>query len=107
MIARSELGRRRGSLTLLAILVAVSTAVTLAGFAGARRTDSVLDRFLAATHARDVGAFVQSADLTLHPENVTTLRDKVARIAGVRDIGVVRGYPMDVGTKYDFSVASS
>ena len=42
MIARSELGRRRGSLTLLAILVAVSSAVTLAGFAGARRTDSVL-----------------------------------------------------------------
>ena len=34
MIARSELGRRRGSLTLLTILVAVSSAVTLAGFAG-------------------------------------------------------------------------
>ena len=25
----------------------------------------------------------------------------------MRDIGVARGYPMDVGTKYDFSVASS
>jgi ABC-type lipoprotein release transport system permease subunit len=94
-------------LTLLAVLAAASTAVTLAGFAGARRADSVLDRFLVTTHARDVGAFVQSADLTRHPDHVTALRDTIAGLHGVSDVAIGRGYPMQVGTKYDFSVAAS
>ena len=82
MIARSELRRRRGSLTLLAILVAVSSAVTLAGFAGARWTDSVLDRFLAGPNARDVGAVIQSAHLIQNPDRGITLRDRIAEIDG-------------------------
>ena len=36
-----------------------------------------------------------------------TLRDRIAEIDGVRDVAMARGYPMNVGTKYDFSVASS
>ncbi len=92
---------------LLAILVAAASAVTLAGFAGARRTDSVLERFLAATHAGDVGAMIQSADFTRHPDQVMALRDAFARIDGARDVAVSRGYPMQVGTKYDFSVVAS
>jgi ABC-type lipoprotein release transport system permease subunit len=94
-------------LTLLAVLFAVSSAVTFAGFAGARRTESVLHRFLATTRSRDTGAMIQSADVVRHPEQGITLRDTIAGINGVRDVAMARGYPMQVGTKYDFSVGSS
>jgi hypothetical protein len=107
LIARSELARRRSILLLLALLVAASTAVTLAGFAGARRADSVLHRFLTTTHARDAGAMVASADLIRQPDHGLALRDAIARLGGVRDVAVVRGFPLQAGTKYDFSIASS
>ena len=54
LVARSELRSRWRALLGLALLVAFVGAVSLAGFAGARRTASALDRFEAATLARDV-----------------------------------------------------
>ena len=54
LVARSELRSRWRALLGLALLVAFVGAVSLAGFAGARRTASALDRFETATLARDV-----------------------------------------------------
>jgi hypothetical protein len=53
LVARSELRRRWRALLGLAVLVAFVGAVSLSGFAGARRTASALDRFRDATDARD------------------------------------------------------
>jgi MacB-like periplasmic core domain/FtsX-like permease family len=45
--ARTELGRRWRATLLLAVLVGLAGGVVLAAVAGARRTDSAMDRFLA------------------------------------------------------------
>ena len=52
IVAVVECRRRRGSLVALALMVVVVAAVVLGVAAGARRTDSVFDRYLAATAVR-------------------------------------------------------
>jgi hypothetical protein len=73
-VARSELRRRWRALLGLALLVAFVGAVSLAGFAGARRTASALDRFREATVARDARV-VGTDDDTTH-ELAEELRDE-------------------------------
>jgi hypothetical protein len=48
--ARAELRRRLRSAVLLAIAIAIAGGATLAAFAGARCTDSAVDRFVAYSH---------------------------------------------------------
>ena len=54
MHARSQWRARRGSLVLLALLIALGTAVSLSAFAGARRSATVVDRFMAKERTVDV-----------------------------------------------------
>ena len=55
MRARAELRRRWRATLLLAMLVGLAGGVVLAALAGARRTDSAVDRFLAYNRPLDVG----------------------------------------------------
>jgi len=57
MCSRANLRRRWVSAGVLAVLVGVVSAVVLAGFAGARRTASSYDRFVAVSRASDVYVF--------------------------------------------------
>jgi hypothetical protein len=59
-LVRGELRRRWKSVLLLAVLVAVVVAVVLASLAGARRTESSFDRYLA--HYRSIDAAVLSEE---------------------------------------------
>ena len=54
MLARSDLRRRWRSLVVMVLLVGVVGAVVLATVAGARRTDSALDRFITSSRAATV-----------------------------------------------------
>ncbi|HZA80888.1 MAG TPA: hypothetical protein VFC13_05380, partial [Actinomycetes bacterium] len=59
---RAELRRRWRATVLLAVLVGLTGGVVLAAVAGARRTDSVLDRFLAYHQATNVGVEARGLD---------------------------------------------
>ena len=88
MHARSQWRTRRGSLVALALLIAIGSAVTLTALAGARRTASTVDRFLA--HDR-------TADLIIDSTNVppATL-DRIAHLPGVAQsavFGPVAAFP--------------
>ncbi|HYF45852.1 MAG TPA: hypothetical protein VD926_06540, partial [Acidimicrobiales bacterium] len=65
LVARSELRRRWRALLGLALLTGLVGAVSLIGFAGARRTASALDRFEEATLARDA-IVIGRDDATTH-----------------------------------------
>lgn len=54
MRLRAELRAERRSVLALALLIAIAGAAVLAPLAGARRTDSAYDRFLAGANAHDV-----------------------------------------------------
>src|SRR5919106_2634284 len=56
-LVRAELRRRWRSLIVVALLVGLAGAVTLAAVAGARRTASSFDRFLESTGTQDVLVF--------------------------------------------------
>jgi len=60
---RAELRRRWQATVLLAILVGLAGGVVLAAVAGARRTDSAMDRFLAYTRPMNVEVDAQGLDL--------------------------------------------
>ncbi|MFN2607114.1 MAG: FtsX-like permease family protein [Acidimicrobiales bacterium] len=59
-VVRPELTRRRWSSTALALVLALGAGVVIAAVAGARRTDSAMDRFVAFSRPED--AYVQAAD---------------------------------------------
>jgi hypothetical protein len=77
-LARRGLLRHAGSWVLVAVIVAVSGALTLGCLAGARRTASAHDRYLRATNAADVG-FESDPRCGDRPCTV----DDFAQIAGV------------------------
>ncbi|MDQ1521454.1 MAG: putative transport system permease protein [Actinomycetota bacterium] len=56
VVARSRLRGRRGVSALLVLLVAIGVGVTLAGFAGARRTDAALPTFVRYSKGADAYA---------------------------------------------------
>lgn len=60
--ARPGLVRHRRSLLLLAVLIAVAGSIVLSAAAGARRTSTVVDRFVDATLARDAGIQIDDPD---------------------------------------------
>ncbi len=76
--ARAELRRRWRATVVLVVLVGLAGGATLAGVAGARRTDSAMDRFLA--FSRPFEVFV------LNIEGAADL-DVVARLPQVADAG--------------------
>jgi hypothetical protein len=60
--ARAEVRHRWRATVLLAVLVGLTGGVVLAAVAGARRTDTVMDRFLAYHQATNVAVEVQGLD---------------------------------------------
>jgi FtsX-like permease family protein len=108
LVARAEVRRRRGSLLLLVVIVATVTAAVLATVAGARRTSTVLDRFSAATAARDLHVAVLSPEFALDPGRVDGLRQKLADLEGVTTAAAITVAPVGAkGTQYDFGIMTS
>jgi len=108
LVARAELRRRRSSLLLLALIVAAVTAAVLATTAGARRTSTVLDRFMNETGARDLQVVVLSPEFALDPGRVDVLREKLADLDGVTTAAAISVAPVGAnGTQYDFGIMTS
>jgi ABC-type antimicrobial peptide transport system permease subunit len=90
-------------LAVLLLLVAVVSGVALAGVAGARRTATVLDRYLVATNQGDLGAYVMGLRAADAPK-------LFEGIQGVRDAASADFYlaqPTKPGTNLDFGITSS
>ena len=82
LLTRVELRRRWRSLVGVGLLVAFAGGATLAGFAGARRTESAFDRFVATSRTQDVLVL----DDHVTPAVVRTVR----RLPGVAAVGQAR-----------------
>jgi len=63
LLSRYELRRRWPSLLLLAVLIAVTGGVTLTAAAGARRTSSSYNRFIATSKDQDAIVFADDVRL--------------------------------------------
>jgi hypothetical protein len=108
LVARADLRRRRGSLTMLALLTALVVASVLATTAGARRTASVLDRFMDETAARDLQVTVNSPEFVLEPARVDELRRRLESLDGVTLVSALAIIPTSVrGTPHDFGIMAS
>lgn len=91
-LARSTVRGRFGSFAGLTVMVAVVTAVVLAGAAGAHRTSTVLDRHLAEINARDMTALVLDPALNRDLAATEALRDSLADVDGVTGVSRTVGY---------------
>lgn len=107
LISRAEIRRHRWSMVVLGFTTALVISVVLALAAGARRTDSVLDRFVDVTRARDIEVFVVSSEMALHPELSEGFVRDVRGLDGVEQVGYGRGFVVGADTEVDFVVASS
>ena len=89
MLARSELHRRWRSVVVLTVLVGFVGAVALALFAGARRTDTSLQRFEQSSRSADVEVDVGDAT----SEQIDRFRHApgVAAVGQLRQLTLVRG----------------
>ena len=83
VLAGRDLRRRWGSLLVLVLLVGLTGGLVLASVAGARRTDSSLDRFRKVSAAADVELLGAPS-----PRQIKALGD----VPGVEAVGVLRGY---------------
>ena len=86
VLARSELRRRWRSVVVLTLLVAFAGAVVLALLAGARRTNTALQRFDAASRAASV-------EITAGEASPAQLAEFL-RTPGVAAVGEVRQFPL-------------
>jgi hypothetical protein len=82
VVARHGLRERWRGLVVVVLLVALAGGVTLAALAGARRTSSSFDRFLAWSRSQDVLVFGSAIDA----DDVARIRD----LPGVAALGVGR-----------------
>jgi FtsX-like permease family len=79
--AQRDVRRRWRSLVLLGILVGLTAGFALSAWAGARRTDTALDRLRVQTNAADAVAFPSQVDVT-HPDwGRLASRPEVASVA--------------------------
>jgi hypothetical protein len=106
LLVRADLRHRWGSLLALALTTALIVGAVLAATAGARRTNTVFDRYLEATNSSTmmVGLF--------HPpiadDDALTL-DLLDQLRGLDGVEVARAesfMPLDAGTEYDFGIAT-
>ncbi len=81
-VIRAELRRRWRGLVLVALLIGLAGGASLAAFAGARRTSSAFDRFLAWSRSQDV--VVLGSEVT--PDQV----ERVRALPDVRTVGAAR-----------------
>jgi len=90
MVARGEIRRRWRSVVVLTLVVGIVGAVVLATVAGARRSDSALRRFNAASGSADAQVNVTGAVPT--PEKLRAFR----RVHGVAAMAVINGFTVVV-----------
>lgn len=90
--ARAELRAHRGTYLLIAVLVALSFGAVLGGWAGARRTSSVLERFRESSDAADISVSLDTAT----PDVVERFR-ALPGIAEVGELAVVLSSPSGSG----------
>lgn len=108
LVLRTGSRARRASLVALAVLVAVVVGATAAGAAGAHRTATALDRFVAATSTSDLQVEAVAAPLAVDPRAGVALADEIGAVDGVDRVGVANGYPVETGlTDDDFMVYAS
>jgi ABC-type lipoprotein release transport system permease subunit len=93
MLARSELRRRWRSVVVLTVLVGFAGAVVLALWAGARRTDTSLQRF--DTASRSASVEITAGDTT--PAQLAELR----RTPGVAAVAEVSQFPLVSGGQFN------
>ena len=82
--ARRELRHRWGTLSVLAVLLAIGGGASVAALAGARRTETAFDRMLQATHQPNLAVNGAGEDgfVDLDP----SLLDRVVKIRGVTGV---------------------
>ena len=110
LAARAELRRRPAATAGLAVLVALAVGMVLATVAGARRTTTVVDRYLEATNARDLSAFVVTigADKSIDGRDLADrIDDRLSELPGVREVGTGVGYPTAASEEFDVTVVAS
>jgi hypothetical protein len=101
MLGGAELRRHFWSVVGLTLIVAVVVAVVLGFASGARRTSTVLDRFVDATNTPDMIAFVTRLP---EPAVLDQVEAELRQLEGVEGLGSVRGFAADAGTAFDFSI---
>ncbi len=103
-VARAEVRRRRIALFGLALMIGVSGSVVIAAVAGARRTSTALDRFLAASNTSDLYLEIDSLGDGIEPASVFS---DLAEVEGVRAVAPQKFFFVDVGSEFDFGVRAS
>jgi len=114
LVARAEARRRWPSLLGLAVLVALVVTAVLALAGGARRTATVVDRYLDETAARDYsafsfGVFGSGGEDALPPatDALRQLEAAVREVDGVDEVGGSVGFPTGASAEFDFTIFSS
>ncbi len=100
LVAQAEARRRAAALLGLALIVGLVGTAVLASVAGARRSDSALDRYRDATTARDGRAFA----LTLGAPVSESMVAAVASVDGVAEAGGAGIHPTDALFDIDVTV---
>lgn len=103
----ADLRARAAWILLLAAVVAVVVGLTVAGTVGARRTATVLDRFVDETRTGDVVVAALAPDVARDPAAGAALSSALAGVDGVEAAGVQAGFPVEVGVDDYFMVWSS
>lgn len=114
LVARAEARRRWAALLGLTVLVAVVVTAVLAVTGGARRTATVVERYLEATEARDYSAFIsglfgagEEGSLPPADEVLAEVLASLADVDSVDRVAGAIGYPTAASDEFDFTVLSS
>ena len=106
-VVGADLRARAAWVVLLAAVVAVVVGLSVAGTVGARRTATVLDRFVDETRTGDVVVAALAPDVARDPAAGEALSAALAEVEGVEAVGVQAGFPVEVGVDDYFMVWSS
>ena len=102
LVAKAEARRRAAALLGLALIVGLVGTAVLGSVAGARRTDSALDRFTDATATADGRAFAFALGRPLGGDLV----GEVGALDGVREVGGFAIYSTDALFDVDVSIVA-
>ncbi len=106
-VVAADLRARAAWVLLLAVVVAVVVGLSVAGMVGARRTATVLDRFVDETRTGDIVVAALAPDVARDPAAGEALSSALSGVEGVEAVGVQAGFPVEVGVDDYFMVWSS
>lgn len=102
LVARSELRRRRGAALVLVLMVGLISGVVLTATAGARRTSSVLDRFLEATGEPEASVGLVRPRVASDTDLVLELAAELEALEGAGEVTPTQGIIAVAETEEDF-----